>query len=305
MKVENLIACLRSLPSVTEVQINMNIPGSNLDQISTLLREDRTIIPQLQTLVLEIHHNAQDFSLASLGEMMESRSSGANDGMVKMKSFQLAFSYVVPKPFVEEIWEEFRPLMDAGVEISIDCSSREIGECMPALQPVNAPDRSWPQLYVRYISRLFLKISGFAETSVSSGLIVFQLWECARLLTTSTPNSLPFDSRGGFELRNSALLTFLSPADSSIFSAFTRVVLRYSRFKDNIRVLIERSCSICVDLCLTVSPFNTPLELHLFSLWLSTRWCDSTVLHRMCVFSPACMALLLLMFNYANLTVLL
>ncbi|KAJ6456188.1 hypothetical protein C8R45DRAFT_583454 [Mycena sanguinolenta] len=122
MPLGSCTACLRSLPnSVAEVQIqDPAFTGVYLNELMTLLQEERgTLVPALQTLIL--HNCGTDFSKWRLGQMLASRLTAAHDGEAKLKSFRLAYvDYTLSKEFVQDLWEELRPMREAGLQVSID-----------------------------------------------------------------------------------------------------------------------------------------------------------------------------------------
>ncbi|KAF7367524.1 F-box domain-containing protein [Mycena sanguinolenta] len=122
MAVDDCIVCLRSLPSLAEVQIQAwAFNDSSLHGFLAFLHEDRAILPALETLALS--QCCPEFSALRLREMLAWRSSEKHHEQVKLKSFRLTFARtrgVPSKEFVEEIWAELRAVMDAGLQVSID-----------------------------------------------------------------------------------------------------------------------------------------------------------------------------------------
>ncbi|KAF7349171.1 F-box domain-containing protein [Mycena sanguinolenta] len=122
MTVENCLACLRCLSSVVEVEFqSLDSPDRDLNDLITHLHRDKTIVPALK--MLAFRDCGTEFTGWQLGDMLATRASGAHDGMVKLESFRLVFSSGrrgPSKAFVQEIWEELRPAMDAGLQVRID-----------------------------------------------------------------------------------------------------------------------------------------------------------------------------------------
>ncbi|KAF7367559.1 F-box domain-containing protein [Mycena sanguinolenta] len=120
-EVDSCIACLQSLPSATQVEIGIRRGGDpNVDLLlSFLQKDDRRILPVLETLTLRVWRSL--FDSRQLREMLASRSTGAHDGQVNLKSFQLVYwRQWASQAFADEIWAELRPLIDVGLEVSIN-----------------------------------------------------------------------------------------------------------------------------------------------------------------------------------------
>ncbi|KAF7367580.1 F-box domain-containing protein [Mycena sanguinolenta] len=127
MTVNDCTACLRSLSSVTHVHVGVktsNFTSYDMDELIALFDKDKKILPALETLV--IRDCGTEVPAWRLRKMLESRTTRARDGEVKLKTFRLDFGRHAPvalKEFVEGLWLELLPVIDAGLEVSIDFPS--------------------------------------------------------------------------------------------------------------------------------------------------------------------------------------
>ncbi|KAJ7872798.1 hypothetical protein B0H14DRAFT_159229 [Mycena olivaceomarginata] len=108
MRAADCAVCLRSLPSVTEVEID--VPYDQPTQLISLLREDSTFLPAVHALT--IRDCGPEISLSLLTDMLESRSTGGHEGMAKLEYFRIFLSPDVSEAYEEEIRARLRPLTD-------------------------------------------------------------------------------------------------------------------------------------------------------------------------------------------------
>ncbi|KAF8189988.1 hypothetical protein K438DRAFT_1832445 [Mycena galopus ATCC 62051] len=120
MSTDSSTRCLRSLPSVTKVELQGQFDHALSNKLVEVLYESRTFLPALHTLTLR--ECGTEISPSLLAAMLASRSSGAPEEMAKLESFRLFFSRNAPHEYVEDTRALLRPLIDAGLEVFIESS---------------------------------------------------------------------------------------------------------------------------------------------------------------------------------------
>ncbi|KAJ7352023.1 hypothetical protein DFH08DRAFT_805315 [Mycena albidolilacea] len=101
MTAADCTTCLRSLPSTTEVE--MDIPWDQPTQLIALLREDSTFLPALHGLNIWVYGPAADMSLSLLMDMVEWRSRGGQEGIAKLLYFRYRYVLITYIRLVQKI----------------------------------------------------------------------------------------------------------------------------------------------------------------------------------------------------------
>ncbi|KAK7055836.1 F-box domain-containing protein [Favolaschia claudopus] len=114
-----LVLCLRSVPSVTDVDIEA--PWDFREAYTFGYRAflaDNSLLPALRSFTLRPFSSEaiRDYEVA---EIVEFRSSGSNEGIAKLEVFRLICSREVPRQFMKVVREQLLPLKDAGLKLAI------------------------------------------------------------------------------------------------------------------------------------------------------------------------------------------
>ncbi|KAK7017400.1 F-box domain-containing protein [Favolaschia claudopus] len=114
-----LVLCLRSVPSVTDVDIEA--PWDFREEYTfghrTFLA-DNSFLPALRNFTLRPFSSEaiRDYEVA---EIVEFRASGSNEGIARLEVFRLICSREVPRQFMKVVREQLLPLKDAGLKLGI------------------------------------------------------------------------------------------------------------------------------------------------------------------------------------------
>ncbi|KAJ6456184.1 hypothetical protein C8R45DRAFT_1035197 [Mycena sanguinolenta] len=119
MSVDDCISCLRSLPSITHVEICSRLL-TDLDKLLYFLHKDRMALPALETRSSGLPPRVFGTAVAGNACIEIEWGPSRRSQVEVFPTWICAESRAPSKEFVEEIWAEPRAVMGAGLEVSID-----------------------------------------------------------------------------------------------------------------------------------------------------------------------------------------
>ncbi|KAJ7241037.1 hypothetical protein B0H12DRAFT_1074619 [Mycena haematopus] len=122
MEYAESILCLRSLPSLEEVEIEIWESGDKLTMLVELLTIDNGFLPALRSMTIRAGGGSTEASSSALAEMLASRWQGNRKGVAKLESFHLSFFHLsMLRNITASLFEELRtrvvPLTEEGLDV--------------------------------------------------------------------------------------------------------------------------------------------------------------------------------------------
>ncbi|KAF8190004.1 hypothetical protein K438DRAFT_939405 [Mycena galopus ATCC 62051] len=122
MEYADSITCLRSLPSLEEVEIEIWESGDQLTAFLELLTSDNEFLPALSSVTIRAGGASAEVSSSALSEMLASRWHGNRKGVAKLMSFHMSFFHLsmlrnITTSLFEEIRTRVLPLTEEGLDV--------------------------------------------------------------------------------------------------------------------------------------------------------------------------------------------
>ncbi|KAJ6486726.1 hypothetical protein C8R45DRAFT_267030 [Mycena sanguinolenta] len=124
MEYAECIICLRSLPTLEEVEIQIWESDDKLTLLVELLAMDNGFLPGLCSMAVRAGGGSTEASPSALAEMLALRWHGHRKGMAKLKSFHLSFFHLsmlrnVTGSLFQELKTRVAPLTEEGLDVVI------------------------------------------------------------------------------------------------------------------------------------------------------------------------------------------